>query len=165
MRDSNQLVIGTGSDISNYYDIWLHYKGDEGNAYNDVPYIGKLVIGNNTKIGQFFKADVYTEVKIGDDCLLASNIYILTVMHSMNPEITASYVEQPMLIPKRVEICDGAWIGERVSILPGVTIGKKSIIGTGAVVTKDIPEYSIAVGNPARVIKQWNFNLKKWIRV
>lgn len=63
---------------------------------------------------------------------------------------------------KNVIIDDGCWIGEKVCILPGVRIGKKSIIGAGAIVTKSIPDYSIAVGNPARVIKYYNFDKKRW---
>lgn len=55
-----------------------------------------------------------------------------------------------------IHIKKNAWIGARVSILPGVTIGENSIIGTGAVVTKDIPDNCIAVGTPAKVIKQLN---------
>ncbi|MCR5188785.1 MAG: hypothetical protein K6C97_07595 [Treponema sp.] len=57
---------------------------------------------------------------------------------------------------------DDVWIGEMVSILPGVEIGKGAIIGANAVVTKSIPKYSIAVGNPAKVIKKYNFETKLW---
>ena len=56
------------------------------------------------------------------------------------------------------------WIGEFVSILPGVTIGMGSIIGTMSVVTKSIPPYSIAVGSPAKVIKVYDFENKKWVK-
>ncbi|WP_279145834.1 DapH/DapD/GlmU-related protein, partial [Clostridium tyrobutyricum] len=63
---------------------------------------------------------------------------------------------------KEVVIEDDVWIGEMVCILPGVRIGKGSIIGAGAIVTKNIPKYSIAVGNPAKVVKNYNFNDKVW---
>ncbi|MBL4677498.1 MAG: hypothetical protein JKY70_15040 [Mucilaginibacter sp.] len=63
---------------------------------------------------------------------------------------------------KPVIIEDNVWIGETVSVLPGVTIGKGSIIGASAVVTKNIPPYSIAVGNPAKVIKTYNFESNSW---
>ena len=58
-----------------------------------------------------------------------------------------------VIMTKPIHIKKNAWIGARVSILPGVTIGENTIVGTGAVVTKDIPDNSIAVGNPAHVIK------------
>ena len=73
-------------------------------------------------------------------------------------------MSQP-LIGKKVTIGDGCWIGEKVIVLPGVTIGEKSVIGGGSVVTKDVPSYAIAVGNPARVIKKYNFETHKWENV
>jgi len=60
---------------------------------------------------------------------------------------------------------DECWIGANAVITAGVTIGKHSVIAAGSVVTKNIPPYSVAVGNPARVIKQYNFETKQWLRV
>ena len=57
---------------------------------------------------------------------------------------------------RRITIGNDVWLGAGVIVLPGITIGECSVIGAGAVVTKDIPPYSIAVGNPARVIKTIN---------
>ncbi|MBE5850459.1 MAG: acyltransferase [Lachnospiraceae bacterium] len=82
----------------------------------------------------------------------------------MNPEMQGNYVEQPFSTGK-VIIRDGCWLGSRVSVLAGVTIGKRCIIGTNSVVTNDIPPFSIAAGIPARVIKRWNFETHKWDRV
>lgn len=82
----------------------------------------------------------------------------------MNPESELPYMRQP-LESKPVSIGDGCWIGEKVCILPGVTIGKKCIIGAGSVVIKSIPDYSIAAGNPAKVIKQYNFENHNWEKV
>ena len=84
--------------------------------------------------------------------------------HGMDPESEKSYMRQP-LVSKPVSIGDGCWIGEKVCILPGVTIGKKCVIGAGSVVTKSIPDYSIAVGNPAKVVKQYNFETQHWEKV
>lgn len=60
---------------------------------------------------------------------------------------------------------DECWIGERAIIMPGVTIGKRSVIGAGAVVTKSVPQYCVAVGNPAKIIKKFDFEQGKWVRV
>ncbi|MFR5466356.1 MAG: hypothetical protein ACLTHR_12100 [Agathobacter rectalis] len=64
-----------------------------------------------------------------------------------------------------VFIDDGVWIGNDVIILPNVHIGKKSIIGAGSVVTKNIPEFCIAVGNPAKVIKKFDIKENRWKKV
>jgi acetyltransferase-like isoleucine patch superfamily enzyme len=60
---------------------------------------------------------------------------------------------------------DECWIGANAVVTAGVTVGKHSIVAAGAVVTKNIPPYSVAVGNPARVIKQYDFEKKEWVRI
>jgi lipopolysaccharide O-acetyltransferase len=79
----------------------------------------------------------------------------------MDPEAERGYSPQDIVI-KDVIIGEGVWLGQRVCVLPGVTIGAHSIIGAGGIVTRDIPPYSIAVGIPAKVIKIWNFERKCW---
>lgn len=122
--------------------------------------MGKVTIGNGVHIGANIKIDCYGEIAIEDDCLLACDIYILDCNHGKNPSVK-SYVDTEREI-KPVRIGKGCWIGERVSILPGVNIGEKTIIGTNSVVTKDIPAYSIAAGIPARVVKKYNQQTKQW---
>ncbi len=107
------------------------------------------------------------KVVIGNHVLMASKIYISDCAHGNysgdiehdSPEVPTS---QRALTANDVIIEDNVWIGEFVSILPGVKIGKGSIIGTMSVVTKSIPPYCIAVGSPAKVIKRYNFNTKRW---
>jgi lipopolysaccharide O-acetyltransferase len=109
------------------------------------------------------------KVKIGNNVLIASKVFISDHSHGRYDGIDQ---DSPDTIPKDrklfckpVIIEDNVWIGEFVSILPGVTIGKGSIIGTMSVVNKSIDAYSIAVGCPARVIKRYDFDQKKWIRI
>ena len=92
---------------------------------------------------------------------MASYITIVNENHGMDASSNFSYREQP-LITAPIIIKEGSWIGERCCILSGVSIGKKCIIGSGSVVTKSIPDYSIAAGNPAKVIKKWNFDTNSW---
>ena len=70
-----------------------------------------------------------------------------------------------MLSAKSMIIHDDVWIGELVSVFPGVEIGKGAIIGANSVVTKSVPEYCIVAGNPAKVIKKYDFESKQWIKV
>lgn len=119
-------------------------------------YIGKdCYLGFNLSILNAGK------IIIGNSVLMASNVLISSENHGMNPELDIPYMNQK-LSSNNVKIKDGVWIGQNVCILPGVTIGKKSIIGAGSIVTKSVPDYSIAVGNPAKVIKKYNFKSHRW---
>lgn len=120
-----------------------------------------VTIGNNCYIGYNLSILAGENIEIGNDVLIASYVLITSEDHGMNPESEIPFMNQP-LICKPVKIGDGTWIGEKVSILPGVTIGKKCILGTNAVVTKDIPDYSIAIGIPAKVIKKYDFENHYW---
>lgn len=98
------------------------------------------------------RARLVGPVDIGNYVMMAPDVVIITNNHEF------SDTETPMMFqglrePSPVVIEDDVWIGERVIILPGVRIGKGSIIGAGAVVAKEIPPYSIAVGNPVKIIK------------
>lgn len=123
-----------------------------------------ISIGNNCYIGYNNSFLAGGKIIIEDGVLMASNILISSENHSMNPEDKDYYMDQP-LVCSDVRICEGSWIGEKVCILPEVTIGKKAIIGAASVVTHDIPDYCVAVGSPARVIKVYNFEMHKWIKV
>jgi acetyltransferase-like isoleucine patch superfamily enzyme len=102
-----------------------------------------------------------TLVEIGDDALLASYIFIGDNQHGhSNTELPYKY--QPLEKSAAVSIGRGCWIGEHVVIMPGVKIGEMSIVGANSVVTHSIPARSIAVGNPARVIRQWNSDTDSW---
>ncbi len=94
-------------------------------------------------------------ITIGDNVLIGHNTTIATLNHDLNPEHRAN------LTPAPVKIGNSVWIGADCTILPGVTIHDGAVIGAGSVVTKDIPKNSIAVGNPAKVIKSININCQK----
>ena len=123
-----------------------------------------LYLGENVYMGNRNSFLLGGNITIGNNTLIASDVLITSENHGTDPEKSLSYGNQE-LICKDVTIGGGCWIGEKVIILPGVTIGDKAIIGAGSVVTKNIPEYCIAVGNPAKVIKQYDFQLHKWIDV
>ena len=121
-------------------------------------------IGNHCYIGYNVTILAGDDVTIEDGVLFASNVIVASENHGMNPEQDVYYMDQP-LTGAPVRIGEGTWIGERVAVLAGVTIGKKCVIGTGSVVTKSVPDYSIAVGSPAKVVKTYDFEQKRWIKV
>lgn len=129
-----------------------------------------LKFGDNVQINDFVHIAAAKNVEIGNNVLIASKIFISDICHGEYADIEnmSDPNEHPndrKLSAKPVIIHDDVWIGEMVSILPGVEIGKGSIIGANSVVTKSIPANSIAVGIPAKVIKQYNFETKRWEKV
>ena len=130
-----------------------------------------LTIGENVQINDYVHISAVHSVKIGNNVLLASRIYISDVLHGNYSSDSAEEQSPPESIAKtrplsykEVVIEDNVWIGEGVCILPGVTVGRCSIIGANAVVTKSVPPYCIAAGNPARIIKRYNDAAKVWER-
>jgi acetyltransferase-like isoleucine patch superfamily enzyme len=128
-----------------------------------------IKIGENVQINDYVHIGAVGSITIGNNVLMASKIYISDHNHGSYDDISSDH---PMSIPiERQSICkpviidDNVWIGESVCILPGVTIGKGCVIGALSVVTKDIPDYSIAVGSPAKVVKKYDFEINKWIRI
>jgi maltose O-acetyltransferase len=108
-----------------------------------------LSLSDNACVG--INARLDGDVRIGKHSMMGPDCMIFTQNHVFDKE---NLIYIPGYTPSRpVIIEDNVWIGARVIILPGVTIGKGSTVGAGAVVSKSIPPYSVAVGNPARVVK------------
>jgi acetyltransferase-like isoleucine patch superfamily enzyme len=113
----------------------------------------KIEIGNNTVINRGTYLDGRVELKIGNNVNVSQYTVIHTLTHDpQNPDFTC--------VCKPVEIHDHVWIGTRTIILPGVILGEGAVVGAGAVVTKNVPPYKIAVGNPAKVIKDRTKDLR-----
>lgn len=109
-----------------------------------------VTLGNNSNLSR--NCWLLGDVTIGDNVVMAPDVFIITSNHAFHS------TEKPIIVQgqedmRPVVIGDDVWIGTRVIILPGIKVGSHSIIGAGSVVTKDIPEWAIAAGNPARVIK------------
>ena len=109
-----------------------------------------LRIDDNSGIGEF--SEIYGDVRIGKDVMMGTNCIIYTRNHATN-RLDIPMWKQGFCEVKPVYIEDDVWIGGRVTILPGVRIGTGAVIGAASVVTKDIPAYGVAVGNPAKVIR------------
>ena len=84
-------------------------------------------------------------ITIDDNVQIAANVQLISNNHDP--------YERNVITCKPVHICKGAWVGAGSTILPGITVGKHAIVGAASVVTKDVPNYAVAVGNPAKVIK------------
>ncbi|MFA6402605.1 MAG: acetyltransferase [Salinivirgaceae bacterium] len=139
-------------------------------VFHEIPESKTLIIGKNVQINDHVHIAALKRVIIGNNVLIASNVFITDHNHgvykgSIEDDNPNTLPKDRKIVSKDVVIEDNVWIGEFVSILPGVTIAKGSIIGTMSVVNNNIPPYSIAVGIPAKVIKRFNFDNRTWEKV
>jgi wbxF len=129
----------------------------------------KLEIGNNVQINDYVHLSCAESLIIGDNVLIASKVYITDLNHgSYSGEEQSSPQEiakERKIYTKPVKIGNNVWIGENVSVLSGVEIGENAILGANSVVTKDIPKNCIVAGNPAKVIKIFDKNTRKWEKI
>ncbi|MBL4806167.1 MAG: acyltransferase [Rhodobacteraceae bacterium] len=149
-----QSAIALGSNVS----IWKMARLEVVRARAD-----KIVIriGDDTVIQPFVHISAVQSVEIGRECLFASGVYISDHDHVwQDPNISTLKKHELEIEP--VSIGDGVWLGERVIVLKGVSIGEGSVVGAGSVVSKNIPKRCVAGGVPARILKQWNEITGEW---
>lgn len=115
-----------------------------------VDYGINIFVGERTFINFNLTALDVARIEIGNDCQIGPNVQLLTPTHPLDPQLRLQKLEagEPIVLE------DNVWLGGGVIVCPGVRIGENSVIGAGAVVLHDVPPNSVAVGNPARVIKR-----------
>ena len=123
--------------------------------------VGDVIIGKETRIGM--GNVIIGPVTVGNCVMFAQNIVLSGLNHSY--EDVSLPVSKQKETTALITVEDECWIGANAVITAGVTLGKHCVIAAGAVVTKNIPPYSVAVGNPARVIKQYDFEKQQWVRL
>ncbi|MCY7421251.1 MAG: acyltransferase [Chitinophagaceae bacterium] len=123
--------------------------------------VGPVNIGHHSRIG--IGNVIIGPVTIGNNVILAQNVVISGLNHGYE-NVNLPIHMQPVNVHEII-IEDDCWVGANVVIIAGVTIGKHSVVAGGSVVTKNIPPFSVAAGNPARVIKQYISETSKWERV
>jgi maltose O-acetyltransferase len=115
-----------------------------------VDYGEHLHIGRGTFINSNLVALDVATITIGEDCQIGPNVQLLTPTHPLEREPRRAHLEAA----RPITIGDNVWLGGGVIVCPGVTIGHDSVIGAGSVVTRDVPPGVLAVGNPARVLRE-----------
>lgn len=153
-RLTQELNTVDRADFEKIAEIVKELLGKSEGAFINPPFYCDY--GTHIEVGKNFFANYnctildVAKVKIGDNCMLAPNVAIYTAGHPVHPDTRATAYEYGI----EVTIGDNVWIGGNVVICPGVHIGNGCVIGAGSVVTKDIPDYSIAAGNPCKVIRK-----------
>ena len=150
-----------GTDRQRQYDFLKEMLGSVG----DNVWIGKgfnCDNGKNIFIGDYFNCNVNVtildikEVHIGNHVMIGPHTLITTVGHPLSPNGRRAELAQA----SEINIGDDVWLGGNVTVLPGVTIGNNVVVGAGAVVAKDIPDNSLALGVPARVVRKLENDIK-----
>lgn len=148
----NQIMPGQWAELDEALRELLGKAGK--NAYIEPPF--HCDYGWNIEVGDNFYANYnltvldVAKVSVGNNVMLAPNVSIYTAGHPIHPASRNSGYEYG--IP--ITIGDNVWIGGNVVLLPGVTVGSNSVIGAGSVVSRDIPEWVVAVGSPCRVVRR-----------
>ena len=126
----------------------------------------KLDIGNNVEIGNHSTIAAHHGIIIEDDVLTGPHVFIADYNHAYR-NVGLPIWKQGEYAPtnSKVIIGKGSWLGTNVVIVGNVHIGKHCVIGANSVVTKDIPDYSVAAGIPAKVIKRYDFEKEEWVRM
>lgn len=124
-------------------------------VHRGIQYNPVIIFGNNVSLENDCHIGAVNRVEIHDNVLIASRVYISDHAHGVAdyPDIAIAPNERPVWSKGPVVIERDVWIGEGASILPGVRVGRNAIVGANAVVTRDVPPFSVVGGAPARVIK------------
>jgi len=168
----HDITLGNSNTFKQYSKISVDYKSNDQyleignlNIFDSMSVIrtqgGIIKIGNNNYFGDRCQIMGLGNITIGNDNMIAANVFISSSNHDFSDPKSETYLHQE--IGKKTIIGNNVWIGANSVITAGVNIGNYSIIGAGSVVTKDIPNYHIAVGNPCKVIKRYNQLKKTWI--
>ena len=134
------------------------YCGKNVNIEKGARFTPELRIGDNSGVG--VRCELNGPVEIGNNVLMGPEVVMYTVNHEFkDPNVNIQ--DQGYRPKQKIVIGNDVWIGRRVIVLPGVRIGNGAVIGAGAVVTKDVPDYAIVGGNPAKILKMRTENKEK----
>lgn len=163
LRHPRRISIGNGVFIDDNCTLDAKGKSEEGIRLGDGVALarntilsckgGSITVGNNSNISANCMLISESSLAIGENVLIAGLCYIIAGGNHGIDRVDIPIIRQQVVQKGGVRIEDNAWLGANVTILDGVTIGRDSIIGAGAVVTRDIPEFAIALGVPAKVVK------------
>lgn len=163
--------LGTNVVIQNRNIGKIEFKGHsliEGNVSICFSKFGDhtpvLKLGDNIRLGKWCDIGCTNEIILEDSVLFAPYVHISDRDHGYE-DVTKAITFQPIVPRGPIRIGAGTWVGFRAQILGKVDIGKHCVIAAGSVVTKDIPDYCVVGGNPARILKRYNFETQKWERV
>lgn len=145
---SGTKYISIGENCGIWYGARIEAIDESGSE----TFTPEFIIGNNVMIGQHCHITLAERIEIEDNVVCSARVTITDINH-ITSDPTIAVLNQG-ITTKPVRLCEGAFVGINATILPGVTIGKHAVVGSGAVVTHDVPDYATVAGVPARVISR-----------
>lgn len=161
MHIGRDVKLGPNSELkcqTTFPGGWMRHPEGEHVQQSFTP---SLTIGDRVTASGALQVLAFESVVIEDDVMFANNVFVADGTHAFD-HVDVPYKFQGVGQPRPIRIGRGSWIGQNVVILPGVQIGAMAIVGSNSVVTRDVPEYSIVVGSPARVLRRWNAEHRAW---
>ncbi len=141
-------MVSVGDSVYICSDAWINAKDDANGGWT-------LRIGDNTYIGRMVQINAWGAVDIGANVMISDRVFISDADHIFS-DITTPIKLQGDCFSGAVVLADGSWIGVGAAILPGVTIGRNSVVAANSVVTKDVPDFAVVGGNPAKILRLLN---------
>jgi acetyltransferase-like isoleucine patch superfamily enzyme len=157
LRFNNLRHIQVGKNVTILGGCWLQAVDDDGGGIGEP----KIIIHDGATIGMDATVTAAKLVVIEENVLFGRNVHVSDHSHEYH-DIRVSVAAQGIRKKTEVRIGAGTWIGQNAAILPGTSIGKHCIIGANSVINTTIPDFSVAVGAPAKVIKQYNPASATW---
>ena len=148
VRLSGESRISVGDDVFVGAGSWLQVLSDSGRGET-----GVIEIGSGTSIAGSCILSAASRIRLGRSVLLARNVYIADHTHAY-ADVGVPVLDQGITRVAPVEIGDGAWLGQNVVITPGVRVGRGAVVGANSVVRDEVPDFAVAVGAPARVVRR-----------
>ena len=152
----NLQHIALGKDVMIKHYCWISAIASQ--EETSTP---KIIIKAHTQIGMGATISAVRQIVLEEYVLLARNVYISDHGHSFE-DLETPIMFQGLRDISPVTIGEHTWIGQNSCIMPGVRIGKHCVVGANSVVTRDLPDYCVAVGSPARVIRQYDARTRRW---
>jgi acetyltransferase-like isoleucine patch superfamily enzyme len=156
LYNEHYMRIGHGTIVGPYCSLSVGMAPGQAMITDPV-----LAIGNRCVIGRGSSIVAHLSVEIGDDVFTGPNVYVTDQNHRYTDIHTPIGRQDPT--EAAVRIGPGSWLGTGAVVLPGVTIGRNAVIGAGCVVNRDVPDYGVAVGNPARLVRKYEEG-KGWVK-
>ncbi len=150
------IEIGSNTNIMATSNICA-VKEYEGKQYSPT-----LQIGNGVYIGHYVFITAIRDVRIGDHCSFSEHVYVTDFFHRFDPE-KGPIMKQDLISKGPVSIGSNCFLGYRVAVMPGVTLGDWCIVGANSVVTRSFPSYSMIAGAPAKLVKIYSHEAGEWI--